>query len=96
MFGIIDTDNNGVISAQEYEVFFQIVGFDQKLVPEAFQAIDTDKDRTISRKEFAEAYVEYCKSTDESHPSCHMFGHIMLNTGFSRTHAILTEFFWYQ
>ena len=76
MFDIIDTDNDGVISAKEYAVFFQIVGFDQKLVPEAFQAIDTDKDGTISRKEFADAYVEYCKGTDESHPSRHMFGHM--------------------
>ena len=74
MFDIIDTDNDGVISAKEYAVFFQIVGFDPKLVPEAFGALDTDRDGFISRKEFVDAYVEYCKGTDESHPSRHMFG----------------------
>ena len=74
LFDIIDTDNDGTISAQEYGVFFQISGLDPKLVPEAFQAIDTDKDGTISRKEFVDAYVEYYRGTDESHPSRHMFG----------------------
>ena len=76
MFQIIDTDNDGVISAEEYTVFFQIVGFNTKLVPEAFQAIDVDKDGVISHQEFIDAYVEYCKGTDESHPSRHMFGHM--------------------
>ena len=74
MFDIIDTDNDGVISAHEYAVFFQISNIDIKYVTDAFQAIDTDKDGVISRDEFVAAYLECVRGTDESHPSQHMFG----------------------
>ena len=74
LFDIIDSDNDGSISVHENAVFFQISNLDLKYVPEAFQAIDNDKNGVISRDEFVAAYEEYSRGTDESHPSRLMFG----------------------
>ena len=60
LFDIIDSNNDGIISVHEYAVLFQILNTDSKNVPEAFQAIDTDKDGIISRDEKLLTAVRQC------------------------------------
>ena len=74
-FDILDTDADGVISYNEWAVYFESIGgIDVKDVRPCFDAVDTNKDGEISRSEFLDGMVNCCRSTDESHPSRFLYG----------------------
>ena len=57
MFDIVDTDADGMISLQEFEVYFECVGVGKEHAKASFDAIDADRDGKISRDEFENAFV---------------------------------------
>ena len=73
-FDIVDTDGDGVISYNEWAVYFESIGIDVKDIRLCFDALDTNKDGVISRSEFVDALVTFIRSTDESHPSRFLYG----------------------
>ena len=73
-FDAIDTNANGVISFEEWKVFYQCIGVDVSLAPASFAAVDQNKDSLLSRDEFWDNYREFFRGMDESHPSAYMFG----------------------
>ena len=73
-FDIVDTDGDGVISYNEWAVYFECIGVDVKDIRLCFDALDTNKDGVISRSEFVDALVTFIRSTDESHPSRFLYG----------------------
>ena len=73
-FDIIDTDADGIISYNEWVVYFESIGIDVKHARPCFDALNTNKDGKLTRSEFLDATVNFVRSTDESHPSRFLFG----------------------
>ena len=68
-FSAIDSNADGQIQADEYQLLFQILGIDPKLATDSFKAIDTNNDGQLSKDEFITAGVEFFLGEDESKPS---------------------------
>lgn len=68
-FHVIDTNNDGLISKEEYAEFFRILGLPDGLSDAAFTAIDTDKDGNLSEKEFITAGSDFFLNKAGEHPS---------------------------
>ena len=75
-FDVIDTDGDGIISYNEWAVYFECIGVDVKHARPCFDALDTNKDGKLSRSEFVDALVNFSRSTDESHHSRFAYGPI--------------------
>eukprot|EP00731_Ephydatia_muelleri_P001082 Em0001g1082a len=73
-FDILDTDADGIISYNEWVVYFESIGTDVQHARPCFDALDTNKDGEISRSEFVDATVNFIRSRDESHPSRFLYG----------------------
>ncbi|CAH1800449.1 unnamed protein product [Owenia fusiformis] len=58
-FDVIDFDENGTISYDEYEDFLNLIGADPRQAKTAFDSIDVDGNGTISREEFASAFLDF-------------------------------------
>lgn len=65
-FGVVDLDNDGSISGDEYKEFFRILGLDVALAAVSFKAIDTDNDGKLSLDEFTKAGYEFFTSDTET------------------------------
>jgi len=68
-FHAVDTNNDGMISEDEFGNFFAILGLDVSMAPATFQAIDTNNDGQLSQEEFTEAGSEFFLSEDPSKPT---------------------------
>jgi len=68
-FHAVDTNNDGMISEDEFGNFFAILGLDVAMAPATFQAIDTNNDGQLSQEEFTEAGSEFFLSEDPSKPT---------------------------
>ena len=75
-FGIMDVDQDGVLSKLEHRRFFEArphLDINGSIV--AFSAIDQDMDGVITRDEFVNAAMEFhFNFSDETKPSKHFFG----------------------
>ena len=71
-FDIIDTNQNGVISSKEFEVYFQAMGIGKEHAKASFDGIDANHDGKISRDEFVDTGCEYFANHDPAHP-CTLF-----------------------
>jgi len=67
-FDVIDTNSDGIIQKEEFELFYKIVGMDPATAAESFKIIDTNHDGELSREEFVDASIDFCTSDDESSP----------------------------
>lgn len=67
-FQVVDSNNDGLISKEEYAVFFDILGLKDG-ADAAFTAIDTDKDGQLSEKEFVTAGSDFFLNKTGEHPS---------------------------
>ena len=76
IFDVIDTDGDGVISYNEWAVYFECIGIDVKYARLCFDALDTNKDGELSRSEFVDETINFHCCTDESHPSRFAYGPI--------------------
>ena len=65
-FDVVDTNGDGVISPQEFGVYFKIMGIDESATQASFDAIDTNHDGLISRDEFVAAGVDFFTGVDET------------------------------
>lgn len=63
IFGIIDANNDGVISYNEFCQFFKAMNASQELIDTLFKQADTNKDGVIDHLEIQESYAKYFFST---------------------------------
>jgi Ca2+-binding EF-hand superfamily protein len=68
-FSAVDANGDGMIQADEFELFFSIIGLDPKMAPETFKAIDTNHDGSLSLDEFVTAGVDFFTSEDQNSPN---------------------------
>lgn len=73
-FSAVDANADGLIQADEFALFFQILGIDPKLATASFHAIDTNHDGNISLDEFVTAGTDFFISEDEKSPSQYFWG----------------------
>ena len=73
-FDVVDTNGNGVISLQEFTVYFKCMGIAEEHAKASFDAIDTDNDGFITRDEFVAAGSEFFNGVDPSHPGTMFLG----------------------
>lgn len=68
-FSAIDDNNDGMISGDEFGLFFELLGMDKAMAPSSFQAIDTNNDGLLSLEEFTQAGSEFFFSEDPALPT---------------------------
>ncbi len=74
IFDILDEDNDGVISEEEYLKFFRSFRGDTEDGKTAFQKLDGDSKGYLTRKEFLEAVTEFHLSDDPNARGNWLFG----------------------
>ncbi len=74
IFDILDADNDGVISEEEYLKFFQSFRGDEDDGKLAFQKLDPDEKGHLTRKQFLEAVTEFHLSDDPDARGNWLFG----------------------
>ena len=74
LFHVVDTNSDGVISANEFAVYFMAVGLTNPESKRSFDIIDTDKNGEISYKEFMNAAEDFYRGTEETELSKAFFG----------------------
>ncbi len=75
MFDCLDVDGNGTISFKEYQISLKALGeTSEENIKFAFDSIDTNKDGTISRDEYAKVRSNYFNSEDIEDPSKWCYG----------------------
>ena len=65
-FDVVDTNGDGVISPNEFGVYFKIMGIEESATQASFDLIDTNHDGIISRDEFVAAGVDFFIGVDET------------------------------
>eukprot|EP00178_Gracilaria_changii_P017956 TRINITY_DN51246_c0_g1_i1.p1 TRINITY_DN51246_c0_g1~~TRINITY_DN51246_c0_g1_i1.p1 ORF type:complete len:178 (+),score=31.74 TRINITY_DN51246_c0_g1_i1:63-596(+) len=69
-FRAVDSNDDKLISEDEFANFFKILGLDETLAPASFKAIDDNHDGQISEEEFRHNGSEFfLEEKDESKPS---------------------------
>jgi len=76
-FSAVDANGDGMIQADEFQLFFSILGLDPKLAVDSFKAIDTNSDGQLSEEEFITAGTEFFTSEDEKCPSKLFWGPLL-------------------
>ena len=74
MFDIIDTNENGVISYEEWVQYYKAVGIDTKYARASFDAMDANGDGVISKEEFTAYIVEYMFTAEDKLHSSILYG----------------------
>ena len=67
-FDILDLNDDGVISLEEFTIYYHIMGLDAKMAAETFAAIDTDGDGSLSRAEYMTAVDDFFVRENENSP----------------------------
>lgn len=76
-FNAVDANQDGFIQQDEFEMFFDLLGLDQKMAGESFRAIDTNNDGLLSKEEFMDAGVDFFVTDDEAHPTKLFWGPLL-------------------
>jgi Ca2+-binding EF-hand superfamily protein len=74
IFDILDADNDGVISEEEYLQFFRAFRGDVESGNQAFEKLDENGDGRLTRQEFLEAVTEFHLSDDPDARGNWLFG----------------------
>ena len=74
LFQIMDTNEDGFISFEEWIAYHQIVGMDTAHARASFDAINTNHDGKISEDEFVKYQMEFFCSTENKLNSAILFG----------------------
>ncbi|GLW58037.1 EF-hand domain-containing protein [Kitasatospora phosalacinea] len=70
----VDTDQDGVLSLEEYVRLYDTLGVEREVSTAAFRLVDRDGDGVISFAEYRAAIVEFYLSTDPDAPGNHLLG----------------------
>lgn len=76
LFVVMDTDNDYLLSKQDFINFFNSFATETENAEEVFEAIDNNGDGKISHLEFYNTFYEFHMSDDSSLPSKNLFGMI--------------------
>ena len=63
IFGVIDTNNDGIISYDEFCQFLKALNANRELIDTLFKQADTNKDGVIDHLEAQESFIKYFFST---------------------------------
>ena len=74
MFDVIDINENGAITLDEWTLHYKCYGIDTAHAPASFEAIDTNRNGKITRDEFAAYYDEFFHSADDKLNSSILYG----------------------
>jgi Ca2+-binding EF-hand superfamily protein len=74
IFGRLDPDGDGSISAEEYRLFSTIYRLDVEEADEIFARLDLNGDGRITHDELATLWMQYWRSEDEAAPGNWLFG----------------------
>ncbi|XP_069683860.1 sarcoplasmic calcium-binding protein [Periplaneta americana] len=69
LFKAVDKDKDGVISVEEFKLFFECLGLDHQDAIHSFRTIDMNSDGFLSLKEFVKLGREFFLTEDERKPS---------------------------
>jgi Ca2+-binding EF-hand superfamily protein len=65
-FRAVDTNEDNMISRDEYGTFFNLLGLDPAMAPASFDAIDTNADGFLSQEEFITAGSDFFFNQEDS------------------------------
>ncbi|XP_063972256.1 sarcoplasmic calcium-binding protein [Diachasmimorpha longicaudata] len=74
LFKAVDYDHNGVITVEEFKLFFRCLDLGNDHAVVAFTFIDTNEDGNISLEEFVSLGRDFFITEDQSKPSKHFWG----------------------
>ncbi len=74
LFHAVDTNGDGVISVDEFAVYYMSVGLSREESKRSFDIIDADKNGEISYEEFMKAAEDFYRGTEETELSKAFFG----------------------
>jgi len=66
LFDMMDLNDDGTISLDEFTVYYQVLGLDAKMAAVVFAAIDTNKDNVLSRAEFLAGGEDFFMNEEKS------------------------------
>ena len=69
-----DTDEDGVIGAQEFSDFYGVYGLESEMAGRVFKVLDTDDDGVISRQDLIELGHQFYQGDDPDAPGNKLFG----------------------
>ncbi|PSN47012.1 hypothetical protein C0J52_15335 [Blattella germanica] len=78
LFKAVDKDKNGVISVEEFKLFFNCLGLSDNDATHSFETIDVNKDGMLSLTEFVKLGREFFLSEDERKPSKLFWGPLVI------------------
>nr|P04572.1 RecName: Full=Sarcoplasmic calcium-binding protein; Short=SCP [Perinereis vancaurica tetradentata] len=65
-FRAVDTNEDNMISRDEYGIFFNMLGLNPDMAPASFDAIDTNNDGLLSQEEFVTAGSDFFINDQDS------------------------------
>lgn len=74
LFELFDTDENGILGADEFCNFYGIYGLNAAMARRVFLDLDRDGDGEVTRQEFTEMAREFFRSNDPAAPGNRLFG----------------------
>ncbi|KAJ8975468.1 hypothetical protein NQ317_019796 [Molorchus minor] len=74
LFKAIDKDKSGIISVEEFILFFNVLGLKEQDAILAFRAIDSNGDGKITQKEFVQHGRDFFVTEDEDRISKYFWG----------------------
>ena len=74
LFGMFDTDGDGVLGADEFCNFYGVYGLKSALARQVFLDLDRDGDGAVSHSELVQMMHEFYRSGDPDAPGNNLFG----------------------
>ncbi|MFK7800475.1 MAG: EF-hand domain-containing protein [Anaerolineae bacterium] len=79
IFGSFDLNDDGVLTADEYHSFYQVMGLDPALAPNTYKKLDLDSNGSISIRELSKLVDQFFSSQDPNAPGNELFGAIIVD-----------------
>lgn len=74
LFRVFDTDEDGVLGADEFVNFYGIYGLKSAMARQVFLDLDVDGDGTVTRQELLDMAHDFYRSDDPAAPGNRLFG----------------------